>query len=115
MHAALSAIMAWLALALALPGQTFDFAGFSYFAKLGTEHQWSVLFLLAALAGLAGLVAPWSWAGRVSVFLLATAHGSVALCFYKSGPPDGPALTGTGTYAIIAAMGYFLCAQRFLR
>ena len=103
-HAALCAVMAWLALALSAPGGTFDAAPYRMMAALGSEHAWAMAFCAAASAGLAGLATPSRPLRLACVVLLATMHGVVALCFALS----DPSATGAGTYAVLAGLGYHL-------
>ena len=113
-HAALTAVMAWLSFVLNLPGDTFASPAFAQFARLATEQQWAYIFMATACGGLVGLVSDRAWVRLASVFLLATVHGLVAYCFYLA-PPSGTWIgTGTGTYAIIAGLGYYLAYRRFL-
>ena len=109
-HVGLTAILAWLAF-------YFDFARnvftsedvFAYMARFGSEHTWSVLFLAAANIGAIGLFSNSPTARLASVLVVATAHGVFAGCLIMS-----HASVWSGTYAIIAGMGYYL-AYRFTR
>lgn len=115
MHVMLVFIMLWLSLALQQPGEVFLSTAFSGFKRYGTESQWAYWLLVAAGIGGVGLVAGRRWVQLLTTAMLATAHGSVALCFYQSNPPGGGIGTGTGTYTIIAAMGYSLFILRMIR
>lgn len=108
-HAALTAVMAWLAVILVLPGDTFGTSkSFTRMAALGTEPVWALVFWLAACLGLVGLLTPSRGTRLASVLVLATMHGVVAGCFALS----NPATTGTGTYTVLAALGYYLAWRR---
>lgn len=108
-HAALTAVMAWLALVLALPGDTFGSSrSFSFMQRLGTEDAWAVAFGLVAGFGLIGLRAVATWWRLASVLVLSTAHGVVAICFALG----NPLTTATGTYAVLALLGYYLAWRR---
>ena len=113
-HIALTAVMAWLSFALHMPGDTFSNTGFREFASLATEDDWAYLFLAVAFIGLLGLVTERRWVRLISVLCLSTMHGTVAWCFYLGTEPGHPLTTGTGTYAIIAGLGYYLSYRRFL-
>lgn len=106
--------MGWLSLALQLPGNTLDSQPFAQFARMGTQQQWSYWFLLWAMIGVVGMVTCKEWVRLSSVFLLATAHGIVAYCFWLSWSIGDPVITGVGTYGIIAGLGYYLLVRRFI-
>ena len=101
--------MAWLALVLSAPGDTFG-ASLSYrmMAAMGGEHAWAMAFWAAASLGLVGLATPSRPLRLACVLVLATVHGAVALCFALSNPSG----TGTGTYAVLAGLGYYLAWRR---
>ena len=108
-HAALTAVMAWLAVVLALPGDTFGSSpAFSRMAALANEDHWAMAFWLAASVGLVGLLTPSRGMRLGSALVLATMHGVVAGCLALG----YPASTGTGTYATLAALGYYLAWRR---
>lgn len=108
-HAALTAVMAWLAVVLASPGDTFGTSiSFHVMAALATEEHWSMAFWLAATLGLIGLTTPHRGLRLGAVLVLATMHGVVAGCFVLG----NPATTGTGTYAVLAGLGYYLAWRR---
>ncbi len=108
-HAALTTVMVWLAVILVLPSDTFSTSkSFAYMATMGSEPAWAMVFWVTACLGLVGLLTP-SRAMRLgSVLVLATMHGVVAGCLALS----NPATTGTGTYAVLAALGYYLAWRR---
>ena len=106
--------MAWLSLAMQLPGNTLDSFPFAQFARMGTQAQWSYCFLVWAMIGVVGLLTNIDWVRLASVFCLATTHGIVAYCFYLSWSIGDPVITGVGTYAIIAGLGYYLVFRRFI-
>lgn len=103
-HIGLTAILGWLAF-------YFDFARsvfaredvFSYMARFGSEHTWSVFFLVAANLGAIGVFSNSPAARLGSVLVVATAHGVFAGSLIMS-----HASVWSGTYAIIAGMGYYL-------
>ena len=108
-HAALTAVMAWLAVILALPNDTFGTSpSFARMAAMATEDHWAMAFWLAATIGVMGLATPSRLGRLLSVLVLATMHGVVAGCFLMA----HVATTGTGTYAILAALGYYLAWRR---
>ncbi len=108
-HVALTAVMAWLAVALAAPNDTFgSSAAYRAMARLGSETGWAMAFWAAACLGVAGLCTPSRWLRLLSVLALATMNGLVALCF-ATGNPTG---TGAGTYAVLAGLGYYLAWRR---
>jgi hypothetical protein len=109
-HAGLTAIMGWLALRLGISGDVFgSSSSFGYMAKFAPEHAWAVLFLGVANVGVIGLITRKSVVRLTSVLVVATAHGVLAGCLLMS-----DASVWSGTYAIIAAMGYYL-AYRWAR
>ena len=111
----LTGIMLWLAFALSLPGETFVSPSWKQFAALGTESEWQFRFSIVAMIGLAGMVTSNKVIRTASVFVVATAHILVAVCFYLSFWETGVTNTAMGTYALIAAHGYlFLILQRLL-
>lgn len=108
-HAALTTVMVWLAVILALPSDTFSTSkSFAYMAMMGSEPAWAMVFWVAACLGLVGLLTPSRGMRLGSVLVLATMHGVVAGCLALS----NPATTGTGTYAVLAALGYYLAWRR---
>ena len=108
-HAALTGVMAWLAIILALPGDTFGASiSFRVMASMATEEHWAMAFWLVASVGLVGLLNQGRGVRLVSVLVLATMHGALAGMFWMS----NPFTTGTGTYGILAALGYFLVWRR---
>jgi hypothetical protein len=109
-HAGLTAIMGWLALRLGISGDVFgSSSSFGYMAKFAPEHAWAVLFLGVANIGVIGLITRKSVVRLTSVLVVATAHGVLAGCLLMS-----DASVWSGTYAIIAVMGYYL-AYRWAR
>ncbi len=108
-HAALTAVMAWLAIVLIIPGDTFASSPtFSLMADLAGEERWAMAFWGAASIGLAGITASSRVFRLVSVLVVATMHGIVAIFFVLG----NPVTTGTGTYAIMAGLGYYLAWRR---
>ena len=116
LHVMLTAVMAWLSIAFALPGDTLTNPSFAEFALLATERQWSALFLTAAMVGLLGLLTRRRWVRLLSIGGLSTAHGSISYCFYLGFKlvPGAPISTGVGVYSLIAVMGYLLLWVRVL-
>lgn len=108
-HAALTAVMAWLAFVLALPIDTFGTGqSFRLMASMGTEEHWAMAFWLVASLGLVGLLAPGRWVRLGSALVLATTHGAVAGLFALA----NPATTASGTYGALAVLGYYLAWRR---
>lgn len=108
-HAALTGVMAWLALVLALPGDTFGTSPtFALMQRLGSEDGWAMVFWLVASIGLTGLGSTARWWRLASVLALSTAHGVVAILFVLG----NPLTTATGTYAVLALLGYYLAWRR---
>lgn len=109
-HAGLTAIMGWLALRLAIAGDVFRLnSSFGYMAKFAPEHTWAVMFLGVANIGIIGLLTTKAAVRLTSVLLVATAHGVLAGFLLMS-----DASVWSGTYAIIAGMGYY-SAYRWAR
>ncbi len=108
-HAALTAVLAWFAVILTLPSDTFSTSkSFACMATMGSEPAWAMVFWVAACLGLAGLLTPSRGMRLGSVLVLATMHGVVAGCLVLS----NPATAGTGTYAVLATLGYYLAWRR---
>lgn len=109
LHVALTAVMMWLAVVLAWSGGIFGSSNsYAIMHRIGPEHGWAVAFWLVASVGVSGLVTAGPLLRLASVLVLATAHGLVALSFVLS----NPASTGTGTYAVLAMLGYYLAWRR---
>ena len=107
-HIGLTAIMGWLGLYLDLAHDVFATNhAFAYMSAYAPEHFWAVLFFAAANIGVLGLVANSKAARLASVLVLSTANGIFAGCLIMSG-----ASIWSGTYAIIACMGYDLAVRR---
>ncbi len=107
-HAGLTAILAWTAFRLGLSADVFATnSSFDYMARFASEHTWAALFLVVANVGVFGLFTANPVIRLVSVLVVATAHGVLAGCLLMSG-----ASVWSGTYAIIAAMGYYLAYRR---
>lgn len=101
----LTAVMAWLAFVLLLPGETFRTAvSFRVMAGLGAEWQWAACFAVIAGIGIVGIatrsVVVWVACG----LCVAMMHGLVALCLVLA----NPWATGSGTYGFMAYLGYYL-------
>ena len=108
-HAALTAVMAWLALVLALPSDTFSSSpSFHVMAAMASEDHWAMAFWLVASVGFVGLLTQDQVLRLGSVLVLATMHGVVAGLFALA----NPATTATGTYGVLAALGYYLAWRR---
>ena len=104
-HAALTAGMAWLAVILALPGDTFATGrGWDRFAEMGNEDTWAMVFWAVASVGAAGLAARQPLLRLCCAVTLATAYGCVALLMLWG----APAGSGSGTYSVLAGLGYYL-------
>lgn len=110
-HLALTAIMFWLGGILVLPGSTFS-TSHSYRAMelIARESIWALAFLAVATVGAIGLFVTGP-IRKISVIGLATAHGTFSVCLFL-GNPSG---TGSGTYGIIACLGYYLLYRRLFR
>jgi hypothetical protein len=107
-HAGLTAIMAWLAFRLGWSDPVFATTpDFAYMARLASEHSWAVLFWVVANIGLLGLVAVNRVMRLASVLVVATAHGVIAGCLLMADES-----VWSGTYVIIACMGYYLGYRR---
>lgn len=107
-HAGLTTIMAWLAIRLAMPDDTFATTpSFAIMARLATENVWAMWFWFVASVGLVGLTTRHASVRLISIGIVSTAHGLFAGCLLMAGPN-----TGAGTYAIIACMGYYLLFRR---
>lgn len=103
-HVGLTAILGWLAFYFDLARDVFARDDvFAYMARFGSEHTWSVLFLAAANVGAIGVFTSNPAARLGCVLIVATAHGVFAGCLIMS-----HASVWSGTYAIIAGMGYYL-------
>lgn len=101
--------MAWLAIVLALPGDTFGQGrGWSEFAKLASEGTWAMVFWLVASLGAMGLSTPLRALRLCSVLVLPSAYAVIAgLMLWAA-----PAGSGSGTYGVMAGLGYYLAWRR---
>ena len=108
MHAGLTAILVWLALFFELRGGLLSTdSSFHYMELLASQRVWAVFFLAAANLGIVGLITHHRLFRLISVLVVSTAHGIFAGCLILAG-----ASVWSGTYAIIAVMGYFLAFRR---
>ena len=108
-HAALTVGMGWLAVILALPGDTFAMGrGWARFADMGSENTWAMVFWAVASVGVVGLAAGRPLLRLCSVVTLSTAYGCVALLMLWG----APAGSGSGTYSVLAGLGYYLVWRR---
>ncbi len=104
----LTAILAWLAFYFDLAENLFlNDQGFKYMARLAPEHAWSVLFLAAANLGVIGLISSSTAVRLGSVLAIATVHGVFAGSLIMA-----DASVWSGTFIIIAAMGYYLAYRQ---
>lgn len=104
-HIALVAILAWLGFIIILPGETFNTAAaWTVFARVGTEAEWAMTFFVCAIIGALGISTQELWVKRGSLIVLSTAHGTLAVLFWRGNPMGG----ASGTYGIIALLGYYL-------
>ena len=108
-HVGLTGVMGWIAGILAWPGETFR-TGVAYavMEQLAPENMWAMAFWLVATIGVVGLITQSRVARLLSVLVLASAHGVLALCFALANPSS----TGSGTYAVLAGLGYYLAWRR---
>ena len=107
-HIGLTAILAWLAFYFELSTSLFTTdRGFGYMAQLASQHTWAVVFLAGANVGIIGLITHRAVVRLTSALVIATIHGIFAGCLILS-----TASVWSGTYAIIAAMGYYLAYHR---
>ena len=108
-HAALTGVMVWLSFVLVLPGDTFaKGSSFQLMAKIATEDHWAMAFWIVASVGLSGLTTSSRVLRLLSVLVVSTMHGVFSLLLVLANPLN----TGTGTYAIFAALGYYLAWRR---
>ena len=100
-HGTLTLVLAWLALVLAVPPNTFA-TGVSYdlMERLAPEGLWAAIFGLGAVAGAAGLVMRRPAALALSCAVLCMLHGTFALLILLA----NPASTGSGTYGLLALL-----------
>jgi hypothetical protein len=105
---ALTMVMAWLGIVLMLPGSTFDASpAWRIFSDIAQENVWAIVLLMTAVLGGVGIDTKHLWLKTASLFILATAHGGLAILFLLGNPRGG----ASGTYAIIALLGYYLVAR----
>ncbi len=74
---------------------------------MASENIWAMWFWGVATVGFAGLVTDRAVVRLISALTIATAHGTFAGCLML-----GSISPGSGTYAIIAALGYYLAFRR---
>ena len=104
-HLALCAVLAWLALLLSAPGDTFPTSvSYRVMAAVASEPRWALAFWAGASVGAFGLATPCRVLRLACVLVLASLHGAVALCFALSNPMT----TASGTYAVLAGLGCYL-------
>lgn len=105
MEWSLAVAILWVAFVLFLPEATFERSKtYNLMKDLGSELEWSALL---AAVGFLHVYALWrgSWWGRmISNIITSTAFGTISVCFFIGG---GPATTGAGIYAILAANSLF--------
>lgn len=105
LHLQLTLILAWLGFILLLPGDTFETTpAWAYFKAAASETEWGFLFVCAAGVGGIGIDTSRRWLKLLSILFLATVHGALAISFLRGNPLGG----GAGTFAIVAASGYYL-------
>ena len=108
MHAGLTAILVWLTLYFELHGGLLSAdPAFYYMELFASQRVWSVFFLAAANLGIVGLSTHRASFRLISVLAVSTAHGIFAGCLILAG-----ASVWSGTYVIIALMGYVLAFRR---
>ena len=102
---ALTAVMAWLATVLLLPGETFAGSrSFRVMQSLAPENEWALVFSVLACIGSLGIAVRSPLLRMVCGSFVATMHGVVGLCLVLANPIS----TGAGTYGILALLGYYL-------
>lgn len=113
-HFSLIGVMVWLSAAFYLSENIFTSSNFAEFKLLGTEHQWSRWLAVVAIYGIVGILSGRRFIMLTCAFVLATAHGLLAYCFYLSYLPTVGFPTGVGTYGLFAVQGYYLFFRRLL-
>lgn len=109
LHMALSVIMGWLVVLWARPGETFaTSSSYAVRPRTGPEEAWVMAFWMVASVGVIGLSTLDRALRLVSALVLAVARGVVALSCVLS----NPASFRTGTYAVLAGLGYYLAWRR---
>lgn len=107
-------VMFSLSLTLNQPGDTFKASiYFGQFQAIAAEQQWAYAFAIIGMLGLWGLGVTNTVIQLVTVAILATAHGVIALCFFLGTPATAPYATGLGPYSIYALLGYYVVWRRF--
>lgn len=90
---------------MSLPGNTFAQGhGWDGFAALASEETWAIVFACIGLLSGAWIGSPFAYARFLSVVLITSAHGSIALMMLRAAPVG----SGAGTYGILAGLGYYL-------
>ena len=108
LHVGLTAITAWLGLYLDLAKNLFaTHKDFTYMAAFASEHTWAIVLLASANIGVLGLVAASVVIRLASVLVVTTVIGAFAGCLFMS-----HASIWSGTYIIIAGMGYYLAYRK---
>ena len=108
MHAGLTAILVWLAVYFELWARPLSGDhSFFYMELFASQRMWAALFLVAANLGILGLITHRSAFRLISVLVISTTHGIFAGCLLLAGPS-----VWSGTYVIIAVMGYLLAFRR---
>lgn len=107
-HAALTLGMAWLAIILALPGDTFSTGrGWTLFKELASENTWAIVFWGVASVGTIGLTATRPVPRLCSGLTLSTTYRCVALLMLWSAPSG----SGSGTYTVFDGPWLLSCQE----
>ena len=108
MRLTLTWVMGWWAAILAWPGDTFATGpGYRMFSQIASEDAWATIFGIVCVIGALSIryVRLRSFAAQI----LSVSHGVIALLIMMANPIS----TGTGVYAILAAMaGYLVIVDR---
>lgn len=108
-HFTLTVIIGGFGAVLTLPSDTFATRpSLSVMTNIASENSWAMALLFVASIGLIGLFTPFRAMRLISVLLLASAHGTLGLCFAL----DPVFVPGTIAYIAIAGLGYYLAWRR---
>lgn len=110
-HFVLTAILLWFAVRMTWQPQELltSSAAFRTLAQEAPESAWAAGLWVAACVGILGMVSPRPLLQRLSVGVLSTAHGALALLLLRAGASVLP-----GVFVIVAGQGYYLvwrCAR----
>lgn len=115
-HVFLILVLACISIVLEQPGDLVTSPIAAGMRMIGPEAQWAYALATISMIGVSGILAHRPLWERFSIFMLATAHGTISVCAFRAVKPGSELFTtSTTTYALIAGLGYFLFWLRTFR